>query len=307
LRTALIGALILAACDSNKEDTTSEDSAPGGVDSAPPGDTALFDYCAVPMEGSGAPTGSIDCTDGVCEVPAGPFWQGRADPAAPEQCPPRLVELSAFAIDDAEVTTGEYDACVREGACEPAPSHCHSEAYAPDPLQVPVICVDWYGADAYCAWAGGRLPTEAEWEKAARGAEGSEWPWGDWPPDCLEANYRISSSYCHLGVLEQKYYDDIRSAYGLWDTVGNAWEWTADWFDAGYYRDAYEEGLSTDPPGPSESCRSTVDDEPEACVYKTLRGGAFNTTVENTRGATRSVGVPTLSDVNISFRCAFDR
>ena len=92
------------------------------------------------------------------------------------------------------------------------------------------------------------------------------------------------------------------SGFGLLDVTGNAWEWTADWFDAGWYRDS----VDVDPPSP-ESCSLDVDGEPGECRYRVLRGGAWNTTQDTTRTTTRSFMAPDLADDNIGFRCAYDR
>ncbi len=264
--------------------------------------------CEVDLGESGLAVGVADCEAGICAVPAGPFVMGAAEPAFPDQCPPRWVELSAFSIDQTEVTRAAWSACHADGACPEAPP-CESVADVDDPDQLPVACVDHAEAAAFCAWAGGRLPTEAEWEKAARGDDGAPWAWGPQPPSCVDANFRFNSAYCKGGLVEVGSYefpgvgaagDSGRSAYGLLDTVGNAWEWTADWYDAGYYRRAPDR----DPPGP-DSCSIDVDGELAACRYQVLRGGAYNTTQDTTRGSARSFGEPGLRDVNLGFRCAY--
>ena len=102
--------------------------------------------------------------------------------------------------------------------------------------------------------------------------------------------------------MEVGTYTDRVSSYGLWDTVGNAWEWTSDWYDA----ERYEEMEAVDPPGP-ETCRVVVGGEAGECANRVIRGGAFNTTEDTTRGAARSFAAPTVVDHNLSFRCAYDR
>ncbi|MCB9765471.1 MAG: SUMF1/EgtB/PvdO family nonheme iron enzyme [Alphaproteobacteria bacterium] len=280
--------LVLAACKGTDVDDT--------------GETGVTEDCAVEMAGSGLPVGPADCADGVCEVPAGPFWQGAPSPARPAECPARQVTLSAFAIDQDEVTVGRWQACVDAGSCAALPETCYFGFEGPlDGL--PAVCVTWTQAADFCAWAGGRLPTEAEWEKAARGTEGAAFPWGSRVPLCADANYRTAVAYCAYSVIDVGSFPDSVTAYGLRDTVGNAWEWVADHWDAGYYRDAPD----ADPPGPAEGCRETVDDAPGECVFRGMRGGAYNTTVENVKGAGRSFNSPETWDVNLGLRCAYDR
>ncbi len=269
------------------------------------------DPCAVGVPGSGEPVGTESCSRGVCEVPAGPFVMGDADPYRPWTCPARTVQLSAFAIDQTEVTRASYAQCVDAGSCE-APPFCESRAPGVvDPDQLPVVCITHTQAEAYCGWAGGRLPTEAEWEKAARGEEGALWAWGPHPPSCTLANFRYSSGFCADGVVDVGTYDPdsgplavdtTRSAFGLLDTVGNAWEWTADNFDHNWYRDAPD----TDPPGP-ESCATSETQPRGECLFKVMRGGAYNAVQDNTRGTTRSPVRPGVWDVNLGVRCAYDR
>ncbi len=260
-------------------------------------------WCPVAGDYSGQVVGSVDCQDGVCEVPAGSFWVGSED-GQPDECPPREVELSAFAIDAKEVTRTALEACVDAGVCSPVPAYCDNLFlnHPADAGQLPAVCVTWQQAADYCEWAGGRLPAELEWEKAARGEDGATWAWGAAPPNCGDANFRFVSWYCEVSVVEVGTYTDRTSPYGLWDTVGNAWEWTSDWYDA----ERYEEMEDQDPPGPLD-CRAVVGAESGECTNKVIRGGAFNTTEDTTRGAARSFAAPSVVDPNLAFRCAYDR
>lgn len=280
---------------------TSGDDTETAPDSAEPVDTAANSACAVEEAFSGDVVGTADCTDGVCEVEAGPFWMGAANPARPDQCPPRQVTLSAYAIDRTEVTIARWNDCVTAGHCEAMPEQCLTPVALEEPDHAPVTCIDQAAAAAYCAWVGGRLPTEAEWEKAARGEDGAIWAWGSTAPTCASANFREVTTYCELGPVEVATYEE-RSAYGLADTVGNVWEWTADSFDAGYYRDAPD----TDPPGPTE-CALDLGLERGECTQASIRGGAFNTREDIAMGAARSFAPPDLIDLNLGFRCAYDR
>ena len=204
------------------------------------------------------------CAEGVCPVEAGTFWMGATDIV--DACPARDVELSADTIDLHEVTVGQWAACVQAGVCQELPSSCETEADHDDPDKVAVTCATWDEAQALCDWKGGRLPTEAEWEKAARGPEGAEWAWGSTPPDCLVANYRYAAGYCHYGVVDVGWYPTVRSPYGLLDTVGNAWEWVADW----YAEDAYAT-LPDEDPVLEDCVASDVGD----CTFRVIRGGGL--------------------------------
>jgi formylglycine-generating enzyme required for sulfatase activity len=211
-----------------------------------------------------------------------------------------VVELSAFQIQQQEVTVESYQACVDAEGCESIPSHCETAADMENPDLAPITCVRHDQAEAYCAWVGGRLPTEAEWEKAARGEEGTPWAWGQAAPNCTTANFREITTYCELGVIEVGSYETSLSPYGLMDTVGNAWEWVSDFYDASYYRDAPD----VDPQGP-ESCSLEVGGTRDICTHHVMRGGAFNTRQDASKGSARAFGSAELWDVNIGFRCAF--
>jgi len=159
-------------------------------------------------------------------VPAGEFLMGSSDAdgqARDDEKPQHTVYLDAYWIDRTEVTNAQYRKCVEAGACrEP---ECWSVR------DQPVVCVGWGDAQAYAAWVGGRLPTEAEWEKAARGMDGRIYPWGNGAPDCSRANY--SSCVGRPAVVGS--YPAGASPYGALDMAGNVWEWVADWYEEGYY------------------------------------------------------------------------
>ena len=256
---------------------------------------------ACEVEGAGGTVKGVHaCKDGICELAAGASWMGEAAPAYPDRCPAHQVQLSAFAADQAEVKRSAYADCVEAGVCEAPASPC--AILSEEEASLPAACIRWGDARDYCAWRGGRLPTEAEWERAARGEDGAIWPWGEVPPTCNDANFRFASSYCEVGVVAVGSYPDRATASGLLDTSGNVWEWVEDWYDAGYYRD----GPEVDPPGP-EACRDLPEGEPGECRYKVMRGGAFNTAEQTTRGTARSFADPEVQDVNLGFRCAYDR
>ena len=166
---------------------------------------------------------------------------------APDTEPVHTVYLDAFWIDQTEVTFAQYQTCVAEGAClEPAPPGGHNaESFWPmyqDPAfsQYPIVYVNWEMANAYCQWAGRRLPTEAEWEKAARGPEGQLYPWGNELPDLTRMNEEGTESYA-VGS-----FPDGASPYGAMDMISNVSEWVVDWYNPLYY----ETSPAENPTGP---------------------------------------------------------
>ena len=223
---------------------------------APPADASIGDTWTRPADGAV-----------MVYVPAGEFLMGRSDEdldAVLDECsdcersrfadeqPQHAVYLDAFWIDRTEVTDAQYDKCVEAGACEHRATIYEQRPDAPD---LPVAWVNWYDAQNYAAWAGGRLPTEAEWEKAARGENGQIYPWGNSPPDCHKANYKgCAGKLLPVGSLP-----DGASPYGALDMAGNVEEWVADWWDIDYY----SQSPFRNPQGP------------ESGDYQVLRGAAF--------------------------------
>ncbi|MBI3129464.1 MAG: SUMF1/EgtB/PvdO family nonheme iron enzyme [Candidatus Tectomicrobia bacterium] len=174
-------------------------------------------------------------------VPAGVFLMG-SDAGNQDERPQREVRLPAFWIDKYCVTNEQYRRFLEEmeGAVKPPPSFSRDDYVGP---RQPVVSVSWEDASAYARWAGKRLPTEAEWEKAARGADGRAYPWGDALPTHEIAHYAGAELQCPLDVDAHA---GAASPFGCVQMAGNVFEWTADWFDAFYYRYA----PASDPKGP---------------------------------------------------------
>jgi formylglycine-generating enzyme required for sulfatase activity len=209
-------------------------------------------------------------------IPAGSFLYG-CNGEAGRECPSsettgQRAELAAFQIDRTEVRVSEYRHCVDEGACAvPAVANgCNWNA--PGRGEHPVNCVDWDQARAYCEWIGKRLPTEQEWEKAARGTDGRTYPWGDDGPSCDVAVMSGAPS-CAAGTAPVASRDRGRSPYGLFDMAGNVFEWTGSLYASGG----------------------------EARV---LRGGSWKNDATAIRSSHREGALPNLRDASVGFRCA---
>lgn len=219
-------------------------------------------------------------------VPAGNFSMGSNNGDADER-PIHSVYLDAYYIDKFEVTNAFYQICVNAGDCKPptqAGSFTRSSYYGnPQYDNYPVVYVDWNMANTYCTWRSAHLPTEAQWEKAARGDDERTYPWGR-GADCQKANYQG----CVNGTSEVGTYEGGKSPYGVYDMAGNVWEWVADWYSEAYYR-------SSPPSNPLgiDLGRARV-----------LRGGSWNRDPYNIRTSNRVNYAPTYNNFDAGFRCA---
>lgn len=219
----------------------------------------------------------------VQQIPAGTFTMGSASGKSDEQ-PPRTIAVGGFALFTREVTELEYDACVKSGSCTPAhyddstcsvwngrtfmkvrvPGAAHNPSF-------PVVCVSWQQARQYCRFKNMALPTEIQWEYAARAGGGT-------------------GTACSIGRKDgpQTVASCTPNSFGMYDMLGNAWEWMQDWYDAEAYR--YDAALF--PAGP------------EAGIYRVIRGSGWYSRSGDVSVSGRQRFSPDYSEVSIGFRCA---
>ena len=237
-----------------------------------------------------ATVGASDRAGLMVLIPAGEFTMGRTRLTADDKTnmrprvllddrPARTVKLDAYSIDVYEVTNRDYARFVRMKG-HPPPRHWMNGEIPKGEEPFPVFNVDWEDASAYCEWAGKRLPTEAEWERAARGGlQGMDYPWGD-KADAKKARYN-SAEPGPVGAFPS-------NGFGLYDLAGGVSEWCADWFERTYY----EKGPSENPTGP------------ETGEYKVIRGGAWSDAPKRVTVFFRNWVRPNQKTPNLGFRCA---
>jgi formylglycine-generating enzyme required for sulfatase activity/serine/threonine protein kinase len=320
LVSALIGGAVVAAAGFFLMSRGKGDAPSTGATPAPPA------VSAVPV--ASAPPPPKKCGERMASIDGGKFFMGSDDKDANEdERPAHQVTLSPFCIDLYEVTAAEYKTCSDVGECKRAPVEVEwkdikayeqkgfsrlCNANHPENGAHPINCVDWDMAIAFCAWQKKRLPSEAEWEFAARGPDGRRYPWGDEAPDKTRMNACgkecttwSAKNRVMLGYGDQRMYPDDdgfpltapvgsfpdgKSRYGLFDVVGNVWEWTSDW-DAKYTPEPV-----IDPKGPAAGTRRIV------------RGGAFNGIMPSwVRPSQRYSDLPTTHSHAYGFRCAQSR
>ncbi len=225
--------------------------------------------------------------EGMVYIPEGEFTMGGNYRDAEK--PVHKVYLSAFYIDKYEVAVDEYAACIKAGVCKRPGTGKNCNFGESGRENHPINCVTWYDAYTYCRWAGKRLPTEAEWEKAARGTDGREYPWGDAKATCSYAVMNDGGAGCRMDrtwPVGSK--PKGASPYGVMDMAGNVWEWGMDWYD----KDYYSRSPDRNPKG-SDSGR-----------YRVLRGGAWNHPPFRQRASDRSGYFPNKYFNFVGFRCA---
>jgi formylglycine-generating enzyme required for sulfatase activity len=244
-------------------------------------------------------------------VPAGEFLMGSDEEEvdyALEQCltygtncrrsyfsgemPPHAVALDGFWIDQTEVTRNQYEKCLASGVCSAAGCQAESSINGGDH---PVVCVTWHQAATYCEWVGGRLPTEAEWEYAARGANESRYPWGN---EFVGTNLNYCDMNCPLPKRDELFDDGFTSAapvgsypagvswVGALDMAGNVWEMVLDW------NGAYSPEKQTNPAGPDSGGR------------RVARGGSWHASPDHVRSTLRTHMSPSDYNDHAGFRCA---
>ncbi len=252
--------------------------------------------------------------DGMVLVPAGTFLMGICnekttpscrpgdpgynsydypDVAYEDEAPLHEVYLDAYYIDRYEVTVADYQACVEAGVCVEAGDWEGCNAGRPGREDHPVNCVSWSDADTFCRFAGKRLPTEAEWEKASRGTDGRKYPWGNEQPTCQLANYIDSYNTgkpCVGETTPVGSYPRGVSPYGAYDMAGNVWEWVADKYSFNYYQVSPD----TNPQGPNTG------------LARVIRGGSWDDYPSYVRSANRDSFNPDSRPNDFGFRCVMN-
>src|SRR5262245_50011065 len=232
-------------------------------------------------------------------IAPGPFTMG-SNEGLPNERPEHVVVLDAYYIDKYEVTLNLYRKFLEAGKQE-APQTWDDEA-ATTVGDRPAIGMSWESAATYCKWAGKRLPTEAEWEKAARGSDARRYPWGNMQPFIDIANYNrgiwVSEAITLVAVTSGLEGMSVRhglkeggkSPFGVFHMAGNAAEWVADWYD----RDYYQKSPGRNPSGPASGEK------------RLLRGGSWADLPSALRGTARFSAEPYFEDRTVGFRCAMD-
>ncbi|MDM8519242.1 SUMF1/EgtB/PvdO family nonheme iron enzyme [Anaerolineales bacterium HSG6] len=244
-------------------------------------------------------------TRDMVRVPAGGFEMGflpdtdnifnlSVTPEA-DELPPRLVTLPEYWIDQTEVTNIAYRECVEVGVCQSQAGG--NQLYHIDPTNnnYPVVNISWHDAKTYCEWLGKRLPTEAEWEKAARGTDGRVWAWGNILKDNLSRpveRANVKGGFFE-GPTDIYSHQQSASPYGAVDMTGNVWEWVNDWYSPTYYDK--RPNPDQNPLGPAKS---------NSEMKKVIRGGSFREFAVASRTDERNALVPKQRFPDVGFRCA---
>jgi len=225
-------------------------------------------------------------------IPAGPFIRGSAPGEGRlDEQPRRKIYVNAFAIDKYEVSNAHYLKFLDETLHKPPLNVFAERPFNQEEgiADLPVVQVTWHDAVDYCFWAGKRLPTEAEWEKSARGTDGRLYPWGEEPLTTQRANFdkdwEGKNTFVEVAALPEG-----QSPFGLYNLSGNVREWVQDWYDSEYYSNSPDKN----PKGP------------ETGILKVLRGGSWRSFDSDVRANSRGKGGFALKTHGIGFRCARD-
>jgi formylglycine-generating enzyme required for sulfatase activity len=221
-------------------------------------------------------------------IPAGEFLMGSSDAdteRADNEIPQHMVYLNSYWISKTEITNAMFNTCVEAGVCKYSVSfktnpHYLDSAYA----NHPVVYISWQTAQVFCKWLGGRLPTEAEWEKAARGVNDDEYPWGTGLPSLIFTN----SNNLVGDTTPVKAFPQSISYYGVLDMGSNVREWVSDWYDPDYFKNSPYEN----PKGPDKT------------GLKVLKGASYLDPYRYTRAANRLAHKPSSPGAVRGFRCA---
>jgi formylglycine-generating enzyme required for sulfatase activity len=292
LSVLLIGITLLSACNLPAADSPGEPNQPPAeteppvLTEVPIQPTEIPTLITVPDLG-GAPmeVGSkIQYVDGsiLVAVPGGKFIMGHGG----EDNPEHEVTVSDFWMYRAKVTNSQFGLCVAMGKCAPPNTEKNSDYGDPLKANHPVTGVAYDQAASYCSFVNGRLPTEAEWEKAARGPDGNIYPWGDATPDCELANYGT----CEFKTTSVIEHPEGQSYYEALDMAGNTYEWVADWYAKNYYNESPTE----DPLGP------------DLGNTRSVRSSGFNSPAYETEAARRFAFNPIFQLSDLGFRCVVE-
>jgi sulfatase modifying factor 1 len=230
---------------------------------------------------------SVPARDGMLKLPAGHFAMGSSNSRAPaNEHPVRTVSVASFWIDRTEVTVDAYRACVTAGVCARPVRASATCTYDADDPDLPVSCVHWTDAETYCGFVGKRLPSEREWEYAARGTLAVAYPWGAFGGcgNAVTLINEMSARSCAARPAKVGSHPSGASLFGVQDLSGNVEEWTADWY--------------VELPGPGPAPRSGA--------AHVLRGGGWLSTPSQSRTTSRDWGSALEAGANVGFRCAKD-
>ncbi len=245
-----------------------------------------------------------DDLDTQIVIPSGPFLMGSDKKRTSEQNRPQhRVDLPAYSIDKYPTTNIQYARFIADKGYRP-PLNWVDGAIPPEMETHPVVMVSWYDASNYCSWAGKRLPSEAEWEKAARGSDGRRWPWGEH----MDAS-RLNTYYSVGSTTDVRAYPQGASPYGVMDMAGNVFEWIEDDFLPYLGTDAPAElfqGKRGVAQSPSDRAMKVVDLVGIDAKYKVLRGGSWKSDPFSTATYHRNNSWPHYASDFFGFRCAAD-